>query len=86
MIAYYVNVADERDQRADMQIVRSHTVDGEEPVDVGYDFRRALAETVCEQVLSKYNLSAVTVTIKAPEFEVTLSPLALDPLWVEDEA
>ena len=62
MRAYYLNVADER-QPQDIQVVSSTMSADEEPLAEGYDFRRALTSTICEKVLTKYNIDDAVITI-----------------------
>lgn len=85
MIAYYVNVADEI-QPQDIQVVHSTVDSTEEPLSEGYDFRRALATTICEKVLTKYNLedAVITVSRDSGDVLVRLVPLKEDPEWIED--
>ena len=79
MISYYINVADERDLQ-DIQVVRSHTFDNEAPLEAGYDVRRSVAQTICEKVLTKFNLNAVEITVRGEGLDITLTPLRSDPL------
>ena len=85
MIAYYVNVADEN-QLQDIQVVHSTVDSTEEPLSEGYDPRRALATTICEKVLTKYNLDDVVITVSRDSGDVLvrLVPLKDDPAWIED--
>lgn len=85
MQAFYVNVSSE-EQPQDMQVVRSSVNCTEEPLDVGYDPRRAIAETVCEKVLTKYNLNEVTVTIQGEGLDITLLPLSKDETYFDEDA
>ena len=78
MISYYVNVADERDL-PDIQVVRSHTFDNEAPLKAEYDVRRSVAQTICEKVLTKFNLNAVEITVRGEGLDITLAPLRSDP-------
>lgn len=85
MQAFYVNVSSE-EQPQDMQVVRSSVSCTEEPLDVGYDLRRAIAETVCEKVLTKYNLNEVTVTIQGEGLDIALLPLSKDVTYFDEDS
>lgn len=74
MRAFYTNVSAE-DQPQDMQIIRSTVEEGEQSIGVGYDLRRALASTICEKVLTKYNLNEVTVTVSGEGLNIEILPL-----------
>ena len=81
MQAFYVNVAAE-EQPQDIQVVRSTVAAYEEPLDEVYDVRRAIATTICERVLSKYNLDHVTVTLDGGTgLFIKLAPLPTEDTW-----
>ena len=85
MHAYYLNVADER-QPQDIRVVSSTVGSDEEPLAEGYDFRRALTSTICEKVLTKYNIDDAVITIDfSGGMHIKLLPLSHDSSCHEEE-
>ena len=85
LAAFYMNVADNQ-QPQDIQVVHSVVSSEEEPLADGYDLRRAIATTVCEKVLTRYNLTNATVAIDCGDgMVIRLAPLSSIPEIEEPE-